>query len=1048
MTRGWPDAALDWRHMDGSWFRDEWPKGRRSDVKAAAPARGHSVRVLARLRPFLDNEEEPSDIPCLRTVGSSQLEVLLEPRALLTDTACRRGRRRTIGGLHDIGSCKSAASMPSVSSRGLFESPFLPVRGLESRTFSFDQVFDANASDDQVFSEIQDELQAALEGEAVCILAYGATGSGKTHTVTNIAERVAQRLNSEADLLEKEGSQLEVLVQIVEIYNEHFRDLLTVADTSHTAHHETPKLKMFSPSSSATLQGVTHRRITRGKDMLKGLQSALRFGQAQRATCSTSVHGRSSRSHLVMMLYLLTCDESGSQHQLGRLSLVDLAGSERIKCSEATGDRLREAQHINRSLSALADVVVAKEKGVPHVPYRNSKLTHLLQDALGGQQNSRTTIIIALPPTRAALGETLHSLQLSSRLNSIAAQRMYVPWSGHQRGVEEDDSLLARQEAERLRLENVQLRNRIQQLEERDQERDLELQQLRQQIQVQPCSTETCWRSTSPPSPVLEADSSAEQSREISECQVREVSPIPADELQPVQPEPEIEAAARALDFSTHFSDGIFESSPQLKGVQSVQDQQPFAEQRAEHETSGHSSEADWKWTDPKDASLQDASLQLHLVPSPARSQRRSEVQHCARSSPAEVSSSEITVSASPEQMQASAAIEEQVAAEDVAAEDVAAEGSLASPSRGLSLSQTLPAHGRPSLSVPARARSASCRSREYVVEAITPSEAEQLTRSALAWSKSITSPGGGVAPFPETWVDNDDEFLSAKTDFLVLSQLPGSPKDSDGSPGHISVSSDEAEIKDRLKALLKHRPVKGMGNKAGGHSIRFPGATRCAPLQGAGPTTRGPKDGSVNFNPTGSTSGARRQTTTVTSQSVQSVAAGAASAVRTPRDASREHGAGRPQRENSIGPVAGAPRATRERAAARVAGQPIRTPRDARGDSCGRGINSPSTRPALRATVSTTAAMPPSTPRQVRPPPGRAVSASPQHCGPCQMTWSGLRPVPARHSLQSRPSPASPLGSCGLAWQTDLRSPPLARLVTPRQRAFAPPVTSIADCR
>ncbi|CAJ1384820.1 unnamed protein product, partial [Effrenium voratum] len=85
----------------------------------------------------------------------------------------------------------------------------------------------------------------------------------------------------------------------------------------------------------------------------------------------------------------------------------------------ATGERLREAQHINRSLSALADVVVAKEKGVPHVPYRNSKLTHLLQDALGGQQNSRTVIIIALPPTRSSLGETLHSLQLSARLNSL-----------------------------------------------------------------------------------------------------------------------------------------------------------------------------------------------------------------------------------------------------------------------------------------------------------------------------------------------------------------------------------------------------------------------------------------------------------------------------------------------------------------------------------------------------------------------------------------------------------------------------------------------------
>merc|ERR1719162_2898471 len=108
------------------------------------------------------------------------------------------------------------------------------------------------------------------------------------------------------------------------------------------------------------------------------------------------------------MMYLVTCDPAtGSRLKIGRLSLVDLAGSERNKSTEATGDRLKEAQYINRSLSALADVVVAKEKGVAHVPYRNSKLTHLLQDHLGGQANSRTVIIVALPPTRAALGESL-----------------------------------------------------------------------------------------------------------------------------------------------------------------------------------------------------------------------------------------------------------------------------------------------------------------------------------------------------------------------------------------------------------------------------------------------------------------------------------------------------------------------------------------------------------------------------------------------------------------------------------------------------------------
>jgi len=997
----------------------------------------------------LDNEEEPTDLPCLRTVGSSQLEVLLEPRALLTDTAYRsRGRRRTIGGLHDIGSCKSAGSMPSVCSRGSIESPFLAGRGLESRTFSFDQVFDANASDDQVFSEIQDELQAALEGEAVCILAYGATGSGKTHTVTNIAERVAQRLNSEAELLEKEGCHLEVLVQIVEIYNEHFRDLLTVADVSHNAHNATPRLKMFSPSSGATLQGVTHRRITRGKDMLKGLQSALRFGQAQRATCSTSVHGRSSRSHLVMMLYLLTCDESGSQRQLGRLSLVDLAGSERIKCSEATGDRLREAQHINRSLSALADVVVAKEKGVPHVPYRNSKLTHLLQDALGGQHNSRTTIIIALPPTRAALGETLHSLQLSSRLNSIAAQRMYLP-SGHllsERGFEEDDSLLfARHEAERLRLENVLLRNRIQQLEERDEAREQELKELREQmhialdLQVQPKQVENCWRSTSPPSPVLEADSSAEHSR-ISECQVEKASPIPADELQAEAPsdQPEMEAAARALDFSSHFSDGILGSSPQIKGGH-VPDQSALLEQTEQDEKSGHFSEADWKWTDPKDTSL------IHLVPSPARSQRPSEVQHCTQSPPAEASS-EVTMPST-----ASRCSPESTRAEVIEAADVSGGCPQIPPpevaDKGLSLSQTLPIHGRPSQAVPARARSASSRSREYVVEAITPREAEQLTRSALAWPK-CTSP---CVTLPEVDNQDDDEFLSA-TDFLMLSEVPASPReDLDGisadldSPGHISVSSDEAEIKDRLKALLKHRPVKGSGSQGGQskatgqRSIRFPGATRCAPLEVGHAASYTPKDGVAKSSRAGTCPGVQP---VVSPQAVHAVAqaAGVAAAVRTPRDASREHYKGQPHtRESSVGhaAVAGPPRATRERAAARVSGQPIRTPRDARGDSCGRG-NSPSHRPALRTAVSTAA---PSTPRHLRATPqaGRAVSAS-----RCHMTWSGFRPVPARHSLQSRPNPVSPLGSCSLAWQTDLRSPPVARLVTPR-RAFAAPVTSIA---
>eukprot|EP00913_Durusdinium_trenchii_P025844 g24255.t1 len=177
-------------------------------------------------------------------------------------------------GLPHVG-CKSAG-MLHLSSRGLFEPGLPPGRGgFESRTFSFDQVYDSGATDDQVFAGLEEELRAALDGEAVCILAYGATGSGKTHTVSNLAERVALTLSCEAEILEKDGVQLEVLVQVVEIYNEHFResardDLLT-AEVSP----ETPRLKMSSPSSSATLQGATQRRITREKDMLKSAWTLL-----------------------------------------------------------------------------------------------------------------------------------------------------------------------------------------------------------------------------------------------------------------------------------------------------------------------------------------------------------------------------------------------------------------------------------------------------------------------------------------------------------------------------------------------------------------------------------------------------------------------------------------------------------------------------------------------------------------------------------------------------------------------------------------------------
>merc|ERR1719191_1688007 len=122
-----------------------------------------------------------------------------------------------------------------------------------------------------------------------------------------------------------------------------------------------------------------------------------------------------------MTLFVTTrSGEAGTVRRSRKLHLGDLAGCERVKRSEAVGERLQEAKYINRSLSALSDVIWAKERRVAHVPYRNSKLTHLLQDALGARQQCRTVVIVALPPSRRTLSETLFSLQFSARLNTLS----------------------------------------------------------------------------------------------------------------------------------------------------------------------------------------------------------------------------------------------------------------------------------------------------------------------------------------------------------------------------------------------------------------------------------------------------------------------------------------------------------------------------------------------------------------------------------------------------------------------------------------------------
>jgi hypothetical protein len=447
------------------------------------------VRIMGRVRPALQGEED--DVGCLRVLSKQQLEVLTEPRAQLTEQHVRN-RRRTTGGIRDSLGSKSAQTLSEAEINNTPEQ--VP---LEPRIFTFDDVFGSDASDDDIFASVHEDLAAAVDGEAVCILAYGATGSGKTHTVQNLAERTAQELERQAAALAACCMRLEITVQIVEIYNEQLRDLLAPDGSAL-------KLKLsVSPSTAdLRLQGATLRTISMktgdgalGGGIARSLRDYLRAGQAQRATSETAVHGRSSRSHLVMTLFLTQYDESsGSLHRAGKLSLVDLAGSERLKRSEAVGDRLREAQNINRSLSALADVISAKERRVAFVPYRNSKLTHLLQDALGGQQQCRTVVIVALPPTRYNMSDTLHSLQFSSRLTALSlpmvvSRRSLTTFDqGRMQRLRSAHDLSV--ETERLREENAKLNETLSGYMSQMVEKDRQLEEARREALELRSSTE------------------------------------------------------------------------------------------------------------------------------------------------------------------------------------------------------------------------------------------------------------------------------------------------------------------------------------------------------------------------------------------------------------------------------------------------------------------------------------------------------------------------------------------------------------------------------
>jgi kinesin family protein 5 len=321
-------------------------------------------------------------------------------------------------------------------------------------TFVFDRVFRWDANQKEVYDyAAKPIINAVLRGFNGTVFAYGQTASGKTYTMEgpDIEDKVYQGVIprmvwSIFDGIYNADEHIEFLVKvsIVEIYNERIRDLLDPKKDNLKVHEDKAR--------GVFIGEVTESYVGCEQEIF----DAMRAGHYNRSIAITNMNDHSSRSHLVFMLTIEQKNLHDRSVKVGKLHLVDLAGSEKVAKTGASGERLDEAKNINRSLSALGNVINAlTDKKYTHVPYRDSKLTRVLQESLGG--NAKTSLIITCSPSNFNEQETLSTLRFGQRAKKIKN----VVKVNHERSAEELKLLLEKRD-----LALVEARSRLAMLEQ------------------------------------------------------------------------------------------------------------------------------------------------------------------------------------------------------------------------------------------------------------------------------------------------------------------------------------------------------------------------------------------------------------------------------------------------------------------------------------------------------------------------------------------------------------------------------------------------------
>ncbi|KAM3557559.1 hypothetical protein MY1884_004451 [Beauveria asiatica] len=291
-------------------------------------------------------------------------------------------------------------------------------RKVKDQIFAFDRVFDENTTQSDVYEgTTKSLLDSVLDGYNATVFAYGATGCGKTHTITGTPQSPGIIFLTMQELFEKieERSQdktTEVSLSYLEIYNETIRDLLVPGGTK-------AGLTLREDSNQAvTVAGLTSHHP---KDVQEVMDMIVQ-GNEYRTVSPTQANATSSRSHAVLQVNIAQKDRNADlnePHTMATLSIIDLAGSERASVTKNRGERLTEGANINKSLLALGSCINAlcDRRQRAHVPYRNSKLTRLLKFSLGG--NCKTVMIVCVSPSSAHFDETQNTLRYANRAKNI-----------------------------------------------------------------------------------------------------------------------------------------------------------------------------------------------------------------------------------------------------------------------------------------------------------------------------------------------------------------------------------------------------------------------------------------------------------------------------------------------------------------------------------------------------------------------------------------------------------------------------------------------------